>query len=183
MSTALDNVTLPCQFSQQRKQQAIMRHGSIQSTAQALLESLGLAGPLHEQLAGKLSIGQQPRVAAARALIGQPKLVIADEPTSALDTDSRAAFLHLLFTECQAAGASLLFVNHDQSLSHFFDLSLDLNHINRAASALEIYSAFISYYFTQFSQSTLYCTTDCFHHCPIYYFITSSRTSTHRNTR
>jgi ATPase subunit of ABC transporter with duplicated ATPase domains len=56
----------------------------------------------------------QQRVAAARALIGQPELVIADEPTSALATDAREAFLELLFAECRDAGSSLLFVSHDR---------------------------------------------------------------------
>lgn len=136
--SVLDNVLLPCQFSKLRKQRAIERHGSIQTAAQTLLCDLGLATQLHQQLAGELSIGQQQRVAAARALIGQPKLVIADEPTSALDADSREAFLQLLFAECKAAGASLLFVSHDQSLATLFDHSIDLTQLNRAARQKEI---------------------------------------------
>lgn len=131
--SVLDNVLLPCQFSKLRKQRAIQRHGSILTAAQTLLTHLGLAPELHQQLAGELSIGQQQRVAAARALIGQPKLVIADEPTSALDADSREAFLQLLFSECKAAGASLLFVSHDQSLAKLFDRSIDLSQLNRAS--------------------------------------------------
>ncbi|MCO2180810.1 ABC transporter ATP-binding protein, partial [Pseudomonas aeruginosa] len=69
----------------------------------------------------------------AQAAIGQPELVIADEPTSALDADSREAFLQLLFAECREAGASLLFVSHDQSLAGLFDRSLSLSDLNRAA--------------------------------------------------
>mgnify|MGYP003403224086 FL=1 len=76
-------------------------------------------------------------MAAARALIGQPELVIADEPTSALDTDSREAFIQLLFTECREAGSSLLFVSHDQSLAPLFDHSLSLSDLNRASRAPE----------------------------------------------
>ena len=136
--SVIDNVLLPCQFSQHRKQRAIERHGSMHTAAQTLLTDLGLQPELHQQLAGELSIGQQQRVAAARALIGQPKLVIADEPTSALDADSREAFLHLLFAECQAAGASLLFVSHDQSLATLFDRSIDLSQLNRATRKQEI---------------------------------------------
>ncbi len=135
--SVLDNVLLPCQFSKLRKQRAIQRHGSILSAAQTLLSHLGLPPELHQQLAGELSIGQQQRVAAARALIGQPKLVIADEPTSALDADSREAFLQLLFAECKAAGASLLFVSHDQSLAKLFDRSIDLTQLNRASRQQE----------------------------------------------
>lgn len=133
-----DNVLLPCQFSKHRRQQATERHGSIQAAAEHLLTRLGLAAELHPQLAGELSIGQQQRVAAARALIGQPKLVIADEPTSALDADSREAFLQLLFEECKAAGASLLFVSHDQALAKRFDRSIDLSQLNRATRQQEI---------------------------------------------
>ncbi|MFH7457050.1 ATP-binding cassette domain-containing protein, partial [Pseudomonas syringae group genomosp. 7] len=67
--------------------------------------------------ADSLSIGEQQGVAAARALIGQPEVVIADEPTSALDADSLEAFIRLLFAECREGGASLLFVSLDQSLA------------------------------------------------------------------
>ncbi len=136
--SVLDNVLLPCQFSKVRQQRAIERHGSIHNAAQTLLCALGLPDTLHQQRAGELSIGQQQRVAAARALIGQPKLVIADEPTSALDADSRHTFLELLFAECQAAGASLLFVSHDQSLAKLFDRSIDLSQLNRATRQPEI---------------------------------------------
>lgn len=135
--SVIDNVLLPCQFSKHRRQRAIERHGSIMAAATTLLTHLGLPAQLQQQRAGELSIGQQQRVAAARALIGQPRLVIADEPTSALDADSREAFLQLLFAECQAAGASLLFVSHDQSLAKLFDRSIDLTQLNRAARAQE----------------------------------------------
>lgn len=134
-----ENVELPCHFSKTRAQRAIQRHGSIDQAAATLLAHLGLQEPtLLERRADALSIGQQQRVAAARALIGQPELVIADEPTSALDADAREAFLQLLFAECRDAGASLLFVSHDQSLAPLFDRSLSLAELNRAASALEV---------------------------------------------
>lgn len=127
-----DNVELPCRFSARRTARATARHGSVAAAASELLERLGLGRALYGRRADQLSIGQQQRVAAARALIGQPELVIADEPTSALDADSRAAFLDLLFAECRAAGASLLFVSHDRSLAPLFDRALDLAEINRA---------------------------------------------------
>ena len=134
-----ENVQLPCHFSRLRAQRARQRHGSVDQATVILLAHLGLDQPdLLERRADALSIGQQQRVAAARALIGQPELVIADEPTSALDVDARAAFLQLLFAECREAGSSLLFVSHDQSLAPRFDRSLSLAELNRATQLAEI---------------------------------------------
>lgn len=133
-----ENVELPCRFSRLRAERARQRHGSVDRAAAALLAHLGLREELLERRADALSIGQQQRVAAARALIGQPELVIADEPTSALDTDSREAFLDLLFAECRDAGSSLLFVSHDQSLARLFDRCLSLAELNRAARPAEV---------------------------------------------
>jgi len=133
-----ENVELPCRFSRLRAERARQRHGSVDRAAAALLAHLGLREELLERRADALSIGQQQRVAAARALIGQPELVIADEPTSALDADSREAFLDLLFAECRDAGSSLLFVSHDQSLARLFDRSLSLAELNRAARPAEV---------------------------------------------
>ncbi len=115
-----ENVELPCHFSALRRQRARERHGSPAQAASHLLGQLGLGGELHERRADSLSIGQ-------------PELLIADEPTTALDADSREAFLQLLFAECREAGASLLFVSHDQSLAGLFDRSLSLSDLNRAA--------------------------------------------------
>ena len=134
-----EHVELPCHFSRLRASRAVQRHGSVDNAAQTLLTHLGLKDPaLLERRADSLSIGQQQRVAAARALIGQPELVIADEPTSALDADAREAFIQLLFAECRAAGASLLFVSHDQSLAPLFDRNLSLSELNRAALSVEV---------------------------------------------
>ncbi|MBC3436937.1 ABC transporter ATP-binding protein [Pseudomonas sp. BW16M2] len=133
-----ENVELPCRFSKSRAARAAQRHGSIDQAAAQLLAHLGLDDPtLLARRADSLSIGQQQRVAAARALIGQPELVIADEPTSALDADTREAFIRLLFDECRDAGASLLFVSHDQSLAPLFDRHLSLAELNRAAKPRE----------------------------------------------
>lgn len=134
-----ENVELPCHFSSLRAQRAKQRHGNTAQAASTLLAHLGLNDPsLLARRADSLSIGQQQRVAAARALIGQPELIIADEPTSALDADAREAFLQLLFAECREAGSSLLFVSHDQSLAPLFDRSLSLAELNRAARPQEI---------------------------------------------
>ena len=78
-----------------------------------------------------LSVGQQQRVAAARALIGAPELIIADEPTSALDADARDRFIGLLSEEVARTGASLLFVSHDASLAPLFTRAVDLAAVNQ----------------------------------------------------
>ena len=127
----LDNVLLPCRFSQRRASQAA-RSGSPREEAEHLLEQMGLDRNLWKRQAMQLSVGQQQRVAAARALIGRPGLVIADEPTSALDHDARASFLDLLLAECRAAGTTLLFVSHDPTLARAFDRSVALGELNGA---------------------------------------------------
>ena len=83
--------------------------------------------------AANLSVGQQQRVAAARALIGAPELIIADEPTSSLDRDRQQAFLDLLFADIDAAGATLVMVSHDESLSSRFTRIVNLTDIAKTA--------------------------------------------------
>ena len=128
--TVRENVLLPLQFSAaRRKRLADLAPGG------EVLRLLGALGLLGAGLLGRpvteLSIGQQQRVAAARALIGRPEIVIADEPTSALDADTRAGFLELLMSECRSFGTTLLFVSHDSSLSGQFDRALAMSDINR----------------------------------------------------
>lgn len=119
--SVVDNVVLPLKFARKRRA-AVEKGGPAESEALRLLDSLGLdAHELEGSAASSLSVGQQQRVAAARALIGGPELIIADEPTSALDRDRQAAFLDLLFAEVAAAGATLIMVSHDESLGARFD--------------------------------------------------------------
>lgn len=134
--SVVENVILPCRFSALRRGRALAHSASLEQGARDLLAGLGLSDPaLLRRPVTELSIGQQQRVAAARALIGSPELVIADEPTSALDADTREAFLRLLFAECERGGSSLLFVSHDSSLEPLFDRALSLHDLNRAPAA------------------------------------------------
>lgn len=125
-----DNVLLPCRFSKRRRERA----GNLYQAAADLLNHLDLEESLWQRPATRLSVGQQQRVAAARALIGQPEIVIADEPTSALDAARQEAFLALLRRECAAASAALLFVSHDLRLAEGFGRRVALQQINRAAA-------------------------------------------------
>jgi putative ABC transport system ATP-binding protein len=131
-----DNVLLPCRFSRQREQSARQRFGSAPRAADALLERLGMGDPgLRTAPVAELSVGQQQRVAVARALIGSPALILADEPTSALDSAVRDEFLNLLFAECSAASSALLFVSHDLALAPRFGRTASLGSLALAASA------------------------------------------------
>ena len=128
--SVIENVTLPCGFSRRRSARA---SAGVEREAVRLLEHLDMAGAhVLGRPVTELSVGQQQRVAAARALIGTPELVIADEPTSSLDADRRAAFLDLLFRECVREQTTLIFVSHDASLADRFDRTIELADINRA---------------------------------------------------
>jgi putative ABC transport system ATP-binding protein len=133
--SVVENVTLPCGFSARRKQRAADVSGSASGEALRLLEQLDMGAPdmLHRRVTD-LSVGQQQRVAAARALIGAPELVIADEPTSALDADRRLAFIELLFRECERERATLIFVSHDPGLAALFDRAIELTEVSGAAA-------------------------------------------------
>ena len=126
--SVVENVQLPCQFSPRRKQQA----GNTHTSAKRLLEHLGLGDALHIRAVTDLSVGQQQRVAVARALIGCPELIIADEPTSALDTETRDEFLDLLFAEAKTQGSTVIFVSHDPTIAHHFPRVMDLKQVNQA---------------------------------------------------
>ncbi|SEA89264.1 ABC transporter ATP-binding protein [Variovorax sp. YR216] len=130
--SVLDNVLLPCRFSARRMAQAA-REGTAQAQAEHLLAQMGLDSSLWRRQALQLSVGQQQRVAAARALIGHPEVVIADEPTSALDEDRREAFLDVLLSACEANRSALVFVSHDQRIAERFARHILLPEINRAA--------------------------------------------------
>jgi putative ABC transport system ATP-binding protein len=119
--SVLENTTLPLRFSPNRR----ARVGDPTAEASRLLNHLGMADFLDRPVT-KLSVGQQQRVAAARALIGAPEIVLADEPTSALDAGHSEGFIELLFEECARAKSTLIFVSHDTSLAPLFHRTIDL---------------------------------------------------------
>jgi putative ABC transport system ATP-binding protein len=125
-----DNILLPTRLDAARA--ARLGGQAPDAAVRELAEGLDIVALL-DQPVTELSVGQQQRVAAARALIGHPELVVADEPTSALDADRREAFLRLLFASCERAGATLVFVSHDQALAPLFSRRVSLPEINRAA--------------------------------------------------
>ena len=131
--SAIDNILLPVKLS---------KAGNFDSLDQANTEVRALADRLQisqhlEQRVTTLSVGQQQRVAAARALLTKPELIIADEPTSALDQDRREAFCQLLFEESKRHQGTVLFVSHDRSLSSLFDVQMNLAEINSVVSEVD----------------------------------------------
>ena len=122
-----ENIGLPARITAERRRRL---NGSLDDAVAEAADDLGI-GHLLEERVTRLSVGQQQRVAAARALLGAPEVIIADEPTSALDADRRHAFLELLFRNVEEAGSTLLFVSHDLSLSDRFDRALSLTELNR----------------------------------------------------
>ena len=131
--SVLENVCLPCGFSARRRERAMVAGGNVETEAVRLLGHLDMADTtlLHRSVTA-LSVGQQQRVAAARALIGAPEFVIADEPTSSLDEDRRSVFLDLLFSECERSASTLVFVSHDAALGSRFDRVIAFGELNRA---------------------------------------------------
>ncbi|WP_370271325.1 ABC transporter ATP-binding protein [Pseudooceanicola nitratireducens] len=118
-----DNILLPLRFAPDRRKRA------APDEAATLCVALGLPQGITGMTAGRLSVGQQQRVAVARALIGQPPLIVADEPTSALDAATQDTFLGLLFDRIAATGSSLLMVSHDERLGARFDHVVHLSDI------------------------------------------------------
>jgi putative ABC transport system ATP-binding protein len=121
-----DNITLPCRINKERS------HGlNYHDQCSKLIETLGLHHHLDRNVTD-LSIGQQQRVAQARALIGNPGLIIADEPTSSLDEKNTEDFMNLLMHEWENRKFTLLFVSHDERLKKYFERTISLPSINLA---------------------------------------------------
>ena len=122
--TALENVLLGMSFTGRASDPAWARH---------LLEEVGLADRLHYK-PEKLSVGQQQRVAVARALANRPRLVLADEPTGALDPRNAQTVLDLIRKLCVEVNASLLLVSHDPAITAPLPRAVPLAELNRAGT-------------------------------------------------
>ncbi len=120
-----DNIALPAKISGLDK-------ASISTRTRSLLDSLLLDTKLLKQRADQLSIGQQQRVAVARALINEPEILIADEPTSALDEEAKDEFMGLLLNTQQRTGSTIIFVSHDRELMKHFDQHKSMTELNAA---------------------------------------------------
>ncbi|MFS4583583.1 ABC transporter ATP-binding protein [Phaeobacter sp. C3_T13_0] len=128
-----DNILLPLRFAPSRRK----RVDDPVAEVSRLCSALGLPTDAASAKSKTLSVGQQQRVAVARALIGQPPLIIADEPTSALDSNAQKGFLDLLFQQTATHGSSLLMVSHDARLGERFDRVIrmeDIAQIERAVA-------------------------------------------------
>ena len=122
--SALENVLLGMSFTGRRSDPDWAKH---------LLNEVGLSDRLHYK-PGKLSVGQQQRVAAARALANRPRLVLADEPTGALDPKNAQQVLDLIRRLAIEVNASLLLVSHDPAISSQLSRVVVLAELNRASS-------------------------------------------------
>lgn len=118
--TALENVLLGMSFTGRPADANWARH---------LLDEVGLSARLHYK-PEKLSVGQQQRVAVARALANRPSLVLADEPTGALDTENAQQVLDLIRKLCAEVNASLLLVSHDLNIARQLPRVVDLRELN-----------------------------------------------------
>ena len=121
--TALQNVLMAMHFGR----------GADRGRARALLQRVGL-GERMDYRPGQLSVGQQQRVAVARALANGPDIVLADEPTGNLDRRRGDEALDLIRGACRESGAALLLVSHDPHLLTRFERVVQLHELNRAAA-------------------------------------------------
>jgi ABC-type lipoprotein export system ATPase subunit len=101
--------------------------------AKRLLQEVGLADRLNYK-PSRLSVGQQQRVAVARALANRPTIVLADEPTGALDPANAQQVLDLIRNLCKEVNASLLLVSHDMDIARQLPRRISLAELNRAAT-------------------------------------------------
>jgi len=122
-----NNIKLGLFFSKKRKSRLKQ---SIDETIEVLMNDLSLNyEQIRNKKANNLSIGQQQRVAVARALIGNPEIILADEPTSALDEKNQKEFMNLLFQSIDKDRQALIMVSHNKNLANNFSEIKNINDI------------------------------------------------------
>lgn len=119
--SALENVLLGMSFSRKKPNR---------DRAKELLSLVGLEHRLHHH-PKQLSVGEQQRVAVARALANQPKLLLADEPTANVDVSNQETILHLLRDACSQNQIAMLLVTHSQEVAKQFDRVETLTDFNK----------------------------------------------------
>ena len=124
--TVQENIELPSKLFNSRLQKSVQLFGSVQAHLNHLCDALHLESALQHRQANLLSVGEQQRVAAARALLGCPALIVADEPTSALDEDNKLDFLKLLLSTASAQNTSVVTVSHDLRIAAMFDQTFSM---------------------------------------------------------
>jgi putative ABC transport system ATP-binding protein len=125
---AIDNIKLAHQFAKENTS------SSLEDDIKSLLSSFFIDPADWQKPVAKLSIGQQQRIAIARAMVNKPELLIADEPTSSLDQDNRDNFMKELMAMVSEHNTTLLFVSHDMSLAKYFNRIDALADINIAGA-------------------------------------------------
>ncbi|MDP2561177.1 ABC transporter ATP-binding protein [Psychrobium sp. 1_MG-2023] len=121
---AEENIQLAHHFSSRKKTT------KVRDKIHYLLSDLNIKSDDWSRPVGMLSVGQQQRIAIARAFVNSPQLLIADEPTSALDEVSTNNFMSQLSTLCKEHHTTLLFVSHDTRLKHHFNHVHEFSQIN-----------------------------------------------------
>ncbi len=119
--SALENVRLGMTFARGK-------HDLGRATD--LLQKVGLGDRMHYQ-PGALSVGQQQRVAVARALANRPRLLLADEPTANVDTMNQQKIIDLIREVCREEKVALLLVTHSQEVASQFERVENLENLNR----------------------------------------------------
>ena len=121
-----ENIALGIKFSKSRKSKV----NDLNQEIVRLVNSLGLGKEVLKTPVNRLSVGQQQRVAVARALLGKPDLILADEPTSALDSGTTQKFLNEVMETFDSTRQAIIMVSHDTSIAPYFDSVIDFNSNN-----------------------------------------------------
>jgi len=127
--TALENVSLALEIAERK-----MSFREIREAAEAALAEVGLADRVNH-LPNALSGGEQQRVGLARAMVTNPKLLLADEPTGNLDQDTGARVIEMMFGVAREKGTAILLITHDRSLARQADRRLFMEHGHLSAEA------------------------------------------------